>query len=318
MLIPIDKINVEDRIRKDYGNIAELAEDIRANGLINDIVINRDYKLLAGERRLRACMYLGWDKVEVKMMDTRDAEHELNVEISENESRKEFSKAERVDYMRRLLRIEQAKAKERQGDRKQTSDRNLTEVQRADDAVAKQFNVSRDTMRKEMAIVDNSDTLTPEDFADWDEGRLSTNKAFLKIKAEKDRLKNQVNTLQKDIKTYASNIADLNATITEKDSTIAKLENDTRTFTAAAYLERENKNVYRLLDGCDDIYELSREVERLLEDKLAPLKFRRCFEAVSVSESAKNNISALINSVSEWCREILRIINEDDDVIDVY
>lgn len=318
MLIPIDKINVEDRIRKDYGNIAELAEDIRANGLINDIVINRDYKLLAGERRLRACKYLGWDKVEVKMMDTRDAEHELNVEISENESRKEFSKAERVDYMRRLLRIEQAKAKERQGDRKQTSGRNLTEVQRADDAVAKQFNVSRDTMRKEMAIVDNSDTLTPEDFADWDEGRLSTNKAFLKIKAEKDRLKNQVDTLQKDIKSYASNIANLNATISEKDSTIAKLENDTRTFTAAAYLERENKNVYRLLDGCDDIYELSREVERLLEDKLAPLKFRRCFEAVSVSESAKNNISALINSVSEWCREILSIINEDDDVIDVY
>lgn len=317
MLIPIDKINVEDRIRKDYGNIAELAEDIRVNGLINDIVINRDYKLLAGERRLRACMYLGWDKVEVKMMDTRDAEHELNVEISENESRKEFSKAERVDYMRRLLRIEQAKASERMKAGGQNPVKNSAQG-KTRDIVSNQFGVSHDTMKKEFSIVDNKDLLTPEDFADWDEGRLSTNKAFLKMKAEKDKLKNQVDTLQKDIKTYASNIADLNATITEKDSTIARLENDTRTFTAAAYLERENKNVYRLLDGCDDIYELSREVERLLEDKLAPLKFRRCFEAVSVSESAKNNISALINSVSEWCREILSIINEDDDVIDVY
>lgn len=51
-----------------------------------------------------------------------------------------FSKSERVDYIKRLLRIEQAKAKERQGER--TSDRNLTEVQRADSATAEQFGIS--------------------------------------------------------------------------------------------------------------------------------------------------------------------------------
>lgn len=47
------------------------------------------------------------------MIFPRDAEHALNLEISENESRKDFSKSERIEYARRLERIEAAKAKER-------------------------------------------------------------------------------------------------------------------------------------------------------------------------------------------------------------
>ena len=99
--------------------------------------------------------------------------------------RKGFTKSERVDYIRRLLRIEQAKAKERQGER--TSDQNGTEVQRADQLTAEQFGIGRTTMRRELFIADNADLLDPADFADWDEGRLSTNKAFQRIKAAQEQ-----------------------------------------------------------------------------------------------------------------------------------
>ena len=46
------------------------------------------------------------------------------LEISENETRKDFSKAERIDYARRLERIEELKAKERmeKGDNQYTQD----------------------------------------------------------------------------------------------------------------------------------------------------------------------------------------------------
>ena len=71
MIIPISKIIVKDRIRKDYGDIKELANDIRDNGLINPPVINKDYVLLAGERRLRACKSLGWKQIPVTMMDSQ-------------------------------------------------------------------------------------------------------------------------------------------------------------------------------------------------------------------------------------------------------
>ena len=182
MVVDIDKIMIRDRIRKDFGDIQELADDIKQNGLINPPVINKEYVLLAGERRLKACKSLGWSQIEVRMMDTRDAEHELNVEISENENRKEFSKSERVDYMKRLLRIEQAKAKERMSDGGKGSE--ISRTLRSDDEVARQFDISSNTLRKELTIVGNKELLSPSDFADWDEGKLSTNKAFQKIKEQ--------------------------------------------------------------------------------------------------------------------------------------
>lgn len=188
MLIPITKIQVHDRIRKDFGDIEELAADIEQNGLINPPVVNKEYALLAGERRLRACRMLGWEQIPVTMMDTRDAEHELNIEISENDCRKDFSKAERVDYMYRLMRIEKEKARERMtaGGQQIFAE---GEKGQARDKTAAAFGVSGETMRKEMQIVENRDRLTPEDFAEWDEGRLSTNKAYQKIKAQLEQEK---------------------------------------------------------------------------------------------------------------------------------
>ena len=197
MIVDIDKITVGNRIRKDFGAIEELADDIRENGLINPPVINKSYELLAGERRLRACKHLGWPTIEVRMMDTRDAEHELNIEISENDVRKDFTKSERVDYMKRLLRIEQVKAEERK--KAGTSVANATEVGRSDEITAKQFDISAKTMRREMAIVDNRDLLDPADFAEWDEGKLSTNKTYQRLKAAQRQAERERDTAMQDL-----------------------------------------------------------------------------------------------------------------------
>ena len=197
MIVDIDKITVGNRIRKDFGAIEELANDIRENGLINPPVINKSFELLAGERRLRACKHLGWPTIEVRMMDTRDAEHELNIEISENDVRKDFTKSERVDYMKRLLRIEQVKAEERK--KAGTSVANATEVGRSDEITAKQFDISAKTMRREMAIVDNRDLLDPADFAEWDEGKLSTNKTYQRLKAAQRQAERERDTAMQDL-----------------------------------------------------------------------------------------------------------------------
>lgn len=198
MLIEIEKIVIKDRIRKDFGDIQELAEDIKVNGLINPPVITPDtYELITGERRIRAMKLLGYKQVEVRPMAVKDAEHQLNLEISENEARKDFSKAERIDYARRLERIESLKAEKRmktgKADPSQISDKG----KRTDESVSSKLGIgSRDTYRKEKYISDNRSYLTADDFADWDEGKLSTNKAFKKIKAEKELLEDKVKELE--------------------------------------------------------------------------------------------------------------------------
>lgn len=182
MVIPIEKIKGGDRIRKDFGDIKELAEDIKENGLINPPVINKEYVLLAGERRVKACKSLGWKQIEVRMMDTRDAEHELNIEISENEVRKDFSKAERVDYMKRLSAIEGAKALERMKSGKANDPMKNSSQGATREIVSQKFGVSFDTMQKEISIADNKNMFSLEEFADWGEGKLSTNKAYQMLK----------------------------------------------------------------------------------------------------------------------------------------
>ena len=89
-MIEIDLIKVNDRIRKDFGNIDQLAQDIKENGLINPILVTPNYELIAGERRYRAIKSLGWKTIEVRVMSVRDALHKLKLEISENEYRKDW------------------------------------------------------------------------------------------------------------------------------------------------------------------------------------------------------------------------------------
>ena len=125
---------------------------------------------------------------------------------SRNDVRKAFSKSERVDYMYRLMRIEKEKARERkESTLKQNADTvslKSDERGRADKKTADAFGIGRDTMRKEMQIVEHKDLLDPADFADWDEGKLSTNKAYQQMKARMKQLEEENERLHDDNKEF--------------------------------------------------------------------------------------------------------------------
>lgn len=186
MLIDIEKVSVGDRIRKDMGDLKELSDDIAKNGLINPPVVTPDFELIAGERRLEAMKKLGYKQVEVRIMKVEDAEHKLNLEINENENRKDFNKSERIEYARQLERIERVKAKERQanstGGANPQLSQNFAEAEKgkADDLVAEKMGIgSGEQYRKEKYIADNADSETLEQ---WNNEEISTHKAYTKVK----------------------------------------------------------------------------------------------------------------------------------------
>ncbi len=67
--LPISKIKVRNRYRKNLGDIQSLAASIEDVGLLHPIVVRRDGRLIAGERRLEACKSLGLKKVPVTVVD---------------------------------------------------------------------------------------------------------------------------------------------------------------------------------------------------------------------------------------------------------
>jgi ParB/RepB/Spo0J family partition protein len=123
--IKADKIEIPERFRKDYGDIGELAEDIRTNGLICPIAVMEHlltradvggekagsitgYRLLAGGRRLQAVKLLGWKEIPCNVYDHELSDLELRmIELAENIMRKELSFIEEVNLKREIHRLQQ-------------------------------------------------------------------------------------------------------------------------------------------------------------------------------------------------------------------
>lgn len=198
----IDEIIVKDRIRKDTGGMMELINDIKANGLINPVTINTDHVLLAGYRRLTACKVLGMEDIPVHMVSTESEEQDLKIEISENENRKEFTMTERLDYARRLQRIESIKAEQRKqsgqfgADPQNSAER--SDLGETRQKVAEKVGMSHDTIRKAQMIAENKEKFDPEEFKNWDDGKLSTNKLYTHLKQQKSALSKENQMLKED------------------------------------------------------------------------------------------------------------------------
>lgn len=308
MLIDITKIKTENRIRKDFGNIQELADDIEQNGLINPPVVIAEadgtFTLLAGERRLRAMKSLGYRQVEVRTWGSLTDEQKLNIEISENEVRKDFSKAERVEYARRLEKIESVKARERMatstGGVKPQLCENSHEAGRTDEIVAEKLGIgSSNTYRKEKYIVDNADTLTPEDFADWDEGKLSTNKAYLKIKEQLAEKENQIAGYEAKMK----RVDELKAKIQGLEKELANRPVETVEVKPADYdkLVKNNSDIKK------DNVRLSREYRKKCEELFS---LREQLKTIMENQAKNKHQTKVIDDSIFFCERIDRFIKE--------
>ena len=104
MKIAVSRISVEkeERIRQDQGDIRALAESIRKVGLLNPIIVDEKYCLVAGFRRLAACRVLGWEEVEVRVVPFgEDLLLKFDAEVDENLSRKDFTPEEIISIAKR-------------------------------------------------------------------------------------------------------------------------------------------------------------------------------------------------------------------------
>ncbi|GAB6908087.1 Stage 0 sporulation protein J [Desulfosarcina cetonica] len=85
--------------------LAELAESIRTQGIIQPLLVRPDdvgYELVTGERRLRAAAQAGIDRVPVVVKEVTDAEM-LEMSIVENIQRENLNPMEEAEAYQRLI-----------------------------------------------------------------------------------------------------------------------------------------------------------------------------------------------------------------------
>lgn len=104
-LVKVADIVVGERARKVF-EIGELMGSIKNLGLIQPIVVERRedgrYQLLAGERRLKSCTLLQWEKIPCILKEGLDDKERLLVELEENMRRRKLEWPEEVELLRRV------------------------------------------------------------------------------------------------------------------------------------------------------------------------------------------------------------------------
>ncbi len=148
----IAEINVGLRFRKDLGDLRTLAASIGDVGLLHPIVVTPEGRLIAGQRRLEACRFLGWADVPVTVVDLYQA---ARGEAHENFVRKDLLPSEIVALKRAIEPIERREARDRQGSRTDIGHSQALGGWQGDtrDNIARYLRVGRTTIERAEAVV---------------------------------------------------------------------------------------------------------------------------------------------------------------------
>src|SRR5688572_14505272 len=109
LLVPVERVMAgrgQPRRKFDEEPLEELAASIRENGILQPLVVvqnGTNYELVAGERRLRAAIRAGLDKVPVVLRDPTPEGEMLELALVENLQREDLGTLERARAYERLL-----------------------------------------------------------------------------------------------------------------------------------------------------------------------------------------------------------------------
>ena len=100
------KIKVRARARQlfDPREMEELKSSFLSVGQLQPVLITKDNRLIAGERRVRACVDLGM-QVWYEYLDETDDVKLLKAELDENMRRSAYTAVEEVLLKRKIFRI---------------------------------------------------------------------------------------------------------------------------------------------------------------------------------------------------------------------
>ncbi|HKJ71048.1 MAG TPA: ParB/RepB/Spo0J family partition protein [Gammaproteobacteria bacterium] len=109
--LPVDMIRpgaFQPRQQMDDGALQELAESIRAQGIVQPVLVRADpergdYELIAGERRWRAAQLAGLDSIPAMIRELSD-DQALEIALIENIQREELTPVEEARAFERLTK----------------------------------------------------------------------------------------------------------------------------------------------------------------------------------------------------------------------
>lgn len=129
---------------------------------------------------------------------------------------------------------------------------------------------------------------------DYQKLKLQFENKVLELQTEKNMLERKVKLNQEDSERFNKLKADIELLTKQKD------------------------DLSRRINSATELAGLTVRLEKLLEEELAPIKFKRCIEVLDSSDICVENLLDIINRIDRWSDEIRKLLsNKCDYVIDV-
>lgn len=244
MKIKITDIRIGERKRK-ARKAAEMAESIKAIGLLQPIVVSQDYYLIAGLNRLEAHKLLGLDEIECNVLQLNAAQARL-AEIDENLIRDDLTVLENSQWLadRKKVYLEiypETAHGMRNGQTSKTADSATLETPSFVESTAALTNESERTIRQNIQIATDL-----KEFAD--------DIADLPIADKKTELLDLSRIAKKEPEKAAAIVEKLKA---EPEKSLKDIQKEQKTEQRKADIEQQKKDIeesnFKQPDGLFDV-----------------------------------------------------------------
>ncbi|MBI9097630.1 MAG: ParB N-terminal domain-containing protein [Spirochaetaceae bacterium] len=105
MQLDINEIVINKRVRKNSGDLNQLAESMEKFGQMHPVIVNKKMELISGFRRVQCAKQLNWKSVFAIVVDVNTESDKLTMELEENLRRKDFTDEEKIEAFKKLAKL---------------------------------------------------------------------------------------------------------------------------------------------------------------------------------------------------------------------
>ena len=321
-------------------------ESIESSGIIEPIVVTQGMIIISGHQRVRAAKELGIETVMVDIRKYDEDDKVLKDLIETNIRQRGIGNPNPVKLGRCIKELEriygiQHGATSFQGNQYNEVSPKLSESP-TQERLADMIGISVDTLNNYKKLTE----LVPE-LQDWVEtGILAPTTAIALIKymspSEQEDFVKSMDVTQKitkkEVQQYIDKIKQLetnNPKVKELENQISELKTEKNMLERKARLNQEESDKYnklkseiefltkqksdlgRQIDSATELAGLTVRLQKLLEDELAPIKFKRCMETLDSSDVCVENLEEIITKLDNWSYEMKKLLKRKyDDIVD--
>ena len=333
--IAVDVLKVHPRNQEFFDDISgqdyeNFKKSIQEEGIISEIIVAPDMTIISGHQRYKAAKELGMKMVPIRIReDLIDEDKKLKVLLAAN-----FGRTKNDEAKQRKVAVEYVRlcGYSPNGDRSTEAQSGLRLTL---DEIAAQLGTSKTNLKRALSIERNltdsmkelldtgiisktlaADTiasLSPQEqeelISSLDTTKRITQKEMQKyideVKESKKRLESQVAELRSE-----KSVLETKVRINEENAErYEKLQSDIN------FLTKKKTDLGRQINSATELAGLTVKLQKLLEEELAPIKFKRCMEELDSSDVCVENLLDIITKIDNWSSEMKNIVNKKNDVI---